>query len=593
MQILRFRSFGRHFRARLKPRRKVMAFLVNQNPQGLTQRFELDGETMALGRHPDCHVVIEDNSVSRFHAQISWDGAHFFLEDLGSRNGTFLNEAKILRPAVLQAGDTIRICDLSFGFHTSENEGERPELKLARFQEDPNGFTLEKSVVWEEEERESDGSTIMSQVPISSILNQESSTKIGAAVKLQAMMDIVRSLSGSISLQSVGPKVLDCLLDMFQNADRGFIVLSEDETQLRPIATKTRGKENSGQMRVSRTVFKHILETKEAVLSADTAADERFDASASIVDIEIQSMICAPLVDKDENVMGMLQLDSVRKNVAFREEDLELLVVVAMAAASSIEKAHMLEVELEQQQVRQDLQLASRVQTALLPNRRPQCEKIDYFDYYQSADQVGGDTFDYISLPNGRVAILVADVVGHGVAAALLMAKFSAEARFALTHHEKLSDAVEALNDAMSHLQIDRFITMVVSVLDPKTGNLTIVNAGHTLPIIRRKSGDVEVQDVAINGLPLGVIGQAKYNELSLDLNQGDWVTLYTDGLNEQVNATGKQFGVKQLTREIEAFSGENAEDLGKGIVASVRLHSGKVDQADDMCVVCFGPKSL
>lgn len=591
-----------------------MAILRTAPESGISKKFELDKEVMTMGRHPNCHVVIEDNSVSRFHAQITFDGREFFVEDLESRNGTFLNEARLFRPALLQEGDTIRVCDFSFTFHfdardKQENRVGQDPSNHRHPQANPQsaGRNSQKAigsqttnsllpidgdlVVWDESQSSDEGSTIMSQVDLANALDADRSTRVGPAMKLKALMEVTKALSATISLSKVGPKVLECLLEMFQNADRGFIILSDSENKLRPIATKTRQADQDQQMRCSRTVFEHVIGSKQAVLSADTASDSRFDSSASIVDIEIRSMMCAPLINSDGEAMGMIQLDSVRKSVAFREEDLELLVVVGMQAATAIEKAHLLEMELEQDQLRRDLQLANEVQVAILPHRKPDVANLEFYDFYRSANQVGGDYFDYIPLGDGKMAVIVADVVGHGIAAALLMAKFSAEVRFALAVHQQLSEAVESLNRSMTGLQLERFITMILCVIDPASGHVTAVNAGHNLPIITRLGGKTEQQDLQFSGLPIGILLDANYEEVTFQLAPGECVSLYTDGLNEQVNLQGEPYGSERLRREIGRHHGKGVEALGRAVVADIRLHSDKVPQADDMCLVCFGPR--
>lgn len=578
--------------------RKKMAFLRTATDSGVAKKFELGNGVIALGRHPDCHVVIEDNSVSRFHAQISYDGADYFLEDLDSRNGTFLNEAKVFRPAVLQEGDIIRICDFSFVFHADGDLASQPAKEQDTLKPDDIRKIVDRikpefssdAVVWDEGHDSSDGSTIMSQVNIENALDVDRATRVGPALKLKALMEVTRALSGAISLGKVGPKVLDCLFEMFQNADRGFIILKNAEDRLRPIATKVRDGHGEEQMRCSRTVFDHVINSKQAVLSADTSSDSRFDSAASIVDIEIRSMMCAPLLNSDGDAMGMIQLDSVRKSVAFREEDLELLSVVAMQAATAIEKAHLIEVEMEQEQLKRDLQLANEVQVAILPHSKPDIPGFEFYDFYRSANQVGGDYFDYIPLPEGKIAIVVADVVGHGVAAALLMAKFSTEVRFALTMHDCLPDAVASLNRSMTGLHLERFITMILCIVDPETGAVQAVNAGHNLPILIRSDGRLELQDIALSGLPVGIMPDVEYDEIQFQLEPGDCLALYTDGLNEQVDTKGVPYGNDRLRKEFVRFHGKKIDAIGKGVVADIRLHSEKVPQADDMCLVCFGP---
>src|SRR5690606_33371395 len=159
-----------------------------------------------------------------------------------------------------------------------------------------------------------------------------------------------------------------------------------------------------------------------------------------------------------------------------------------------------------------------------------------FFDYYQPANHVGGDYYDYISLPDGRIAIVVADVVGHGVAAALLMAKLSAETRYCLASHSQLSDALTELNKRFCGPRSDRFVTIVMTVLDPREHTMTVANGGHMAPLLRRADGSVEDVAEEIANVPIGIMEDVTYEQATIPLAPGDCITLYTDGVNECMN---------------------------------------------------------
>lgn len=570
-----------------------MAYLINETNGENPKRFSVDKEITTIGRHPDCHIVIEDSSVSRFNSQIFFDGQDYYLEDLDSRNGTYLNDARLHQQTRLQDGDRIRICDVSLVFrnpdHSQQDTDPRPRKGRGSVAGVPDATMIGNNmVVWDDSPGEEEGSTIMSHMDLGSALNTRGRTKVDPELKLSALMEITRSLSGAISLDKVGPRVLDCLLRLFANADRGFIVLREN-TAFRVVAAKNRSGVSERQMRCSRTVFEHVMQTKQAILSADTSSDSRFNSSVSIVDIEIRSMMCVPLLNSEGNAVGMLQLDSIRKSIAFREEDLELMLVVGMQAANAIEKAYLLQMEISQQQMQHDLKVANEVQRAILPQKRPDLPGYLFYDFYRSANQVGGDYYDYIPLPDGRLAIIVADVAGHGVASAMLMAKFSTEVRYKLLGHAELCDVGRCLNQAIYDWHLGRFITMILCVLDPRTGKMKMINAGHPLATITRRGGRMETQDVAYNGFAIGMVEVAEYREMEFDLSVGDAVILYTDGLSEQVNTAGDVYGSDRIAREIKKYADKGVEAIGKGVISDLRIHSGHVSQADDLCLVCFG----
>jgi serine phosphatase RsbU (regulator of sigma subunit) len=228
------------------------------------------------------------------------------------------------------------------------------------------------------------------------------------------------------------------------------------------------------------------------------------------------------------------------------------------------------------------------VQHGFLPEKPPDLNGYEFFDYYQPMEQIGGDYYDYIPLPDGKVAIIVADVVGHGVAAALLMAKLSAEARFSLYSAPTPAAAITRLNERLSSLNIQRFVTFIVVVLDPQTHKAVVVNAGHMAPLHRRANGKIEEPGESIAGLPLGVTDALGYTQAEFDIGPGDTLALYTDGINESIDAAGAFYTIDRLRQQVVKY-GPSVAKMGQAIVEDVRKFLGKAPQNDDMCLVCFG----
>ena len=172
------------------------------------------------------------------------------------------------------------------------------------------------------------------------------------------------------------------------------------------------------------------MEAQEGILSADAAGDARFEASESLSEIRIRSMMCVPLIDADCNSIGAIQIDTISDRDRFRDEDLDVLVGVATQASIAIDNARLHEYTLRERAIQRDLELADQIQRGFLPKQPPELSGHQFYDYYESASHVGGDFYDYIPLSDGRLAVVVADVVGHGLAAAMLTAKVAAEVRF-------------------------------------------------------------------------------------------------------------------------------------------------------------------
>lgn len=556
-----------------------MAFIATTNESGAEQRIALEDDPIIIGRHPDCAFVIKDNSVSRQHAQIIKKDNEFLVEDLKSRNGTFLNNRAVHQPTRLFHGDKITVCDTEFTFKLDD-------APVARRTTDERPVETSGSILFEDDPS-SNMSSIMSHMDISS--HYSKTQLVSPEEKLKTLLDITRALSKTISLETVAATILDCLFDLFVQSDRGFILVKDQSGALQPLVSKIRRARDDEQIRVSNTIVNHVMESHQAIISSDAGIDSRFDMSQSVADVRIRSLMCAPLLNADGKSLGVIQLDTLRSSIGFKNEDLELLSTVAMQAGIAVENTKLHQIEMDQHAMRRDLQLAHDVQRGFLPRSRPVIAGHDFFDYYRPAQQVGGDYYDYLILPDGRIAVILADVVGHGVAAALLMAKFSAEARFALVSTQSPAKAVERLNSAVYGLDLDRFVTMILCVLVPETRQLTVVNAGHPKAILRRATGETELFEDDNSGIPIGIDDPASYNESTLNLEPGDQVFVYTDGILDCANADDEPFGMERIVGLLNTEAPDDLGRTGEMIIERLRDHVGDIDQLDDVCLVGLG----
>lgn len=555
----------------------VLQVIKGMNPG---QQFPLEGERNILGRHPECDIVLDLGAVSRQHAQIVCVGDQFYVEDLKSRNGTFVNGQLIEGRHPLRNNDRVKICDLLFTFH--EIDPHTPPAGMPSVAGGGGAMLVDE---------EGDGTTIMSTVDVSSA---RSSLQIGAnlEVKLKALLEITRNLGSTISLEQVLGRVLDSLFKIFVQADRGFVVLWDSERQvLIPKAVKHRRRDADDTIRISRTIVNQVMQAKEAVLSADAANDARFDASQSIADFRIRSMMCAPLVDTEGRALGVIQIDTLDQRSRFSQDDLDVLASVACQAAIAVENAQLHETALRQQALERDLDLAHKVQQGILPSAPPRVNGYDFFDFYDPASQVGGDYFDYVALPGRRLAVVLADVSGKGMPAALVVARLSSEARYCLASEPTPGDALSRLNASFARSGWeDRFVTMVLAVIDLEKHLLTIANAGHMAPLLRRRDRSVEAVGEDEAGVPLGVDAEAKYNEVSIPLAAGESVTVFTDGISEAMDTQNRLYGLERL-RGLVGGEAAGVSALGSQILDDVKKFVGTRPQSDDMCLICFGRK--
>ncbi len=555
----------------------VLRVLKGLNPG---QLLPLDGESMVLGRHPDCDIVLEIGAVSRQHARITRSGDEFHVEDLNSRNGTYLNDELVSGQQRLLENDRVRICDMEFVFHLGSPESAIPV--------DGNHQTIDGGVVIDDLPP-TGGSTVMSKVNVASGASGLRLT-VNAEAKLKAILEIGQNLGRAVSLDEVLTKVLDSLFSIFLQADRGFVVLKDPATGgLVPKALKHRREDAVDQVRVSRTIINGVMAGREAILSHDASTDSRFDMAQSIVDFQIHSMMCAPLIGSDGDVLGVIQIDTTDQRQRFGQDDLEVLASVACQAAISVENAQLHDIAVQEASLRRELAVAHKVQQGFLPISPPELGGYEFFDYYEPAKELGGDYFDYIPMAHGRLAIVLADVSGKGVAAALLMAKLSSETRYCLASEATPAAAVSRLNDIFCGSRWeDRFVTMILAVLDPAGHEVRFVNAGHMPPILRRASGRIEPVGESVSGLPLGVAGGMEYREASVSLAPGDSLTIYTDGVPDAMNLAQEFYGTKRLEAQLCARV-EGVRQMGRRIIEDMQRFVGTQTQNDDLCVTSFG----
>jgi sigma-B regulation protein RsbU (phosphoserine phosphatase) len=571
----------------------IVAFLHVIKGSRPGQVLELRGERMILGRHPSCEIVLDNAAVSRQHAQILNRHGTFFLEDLRSRNRTYLNGAAIDGRTPLNDADEVAICDIVLQFFHAPKSDSSDESTPGRptavpVRDDPCRARMDATL----SPADSDDSAEQSSSIITTLDAKSAATmRLGVKpeVKLRAILEMSNTLARTLKLDDVLQSLLDGCFKVFPQADSGFVMLAGGEDHESIVkASLARGGDGTGSVRMSNTILRTAMESGEAILSADALEDSRFDASESLDGLGIRSMICVPLIDKGGDALGAIQLQTQSLRHQFTQSDLDVLISVGSQAILAIENARLHEDLLRRSDIERELRFATQVQLGFLPEVRPNPPAYEFFDYYEPAQRVGGDYFDYIQLNDGRIAIALADVAGKGIPAALLMARLYSSVRLHLFSQPTPAKALSALNaeihaQGMGH----RFVTFVLLTLDPLRHETTIVNAGHLPPIVRTVDGQSSSVGRNESGMPLGINPEQEYREITLALEPGMSVVLYTDGITESMNAANELFGRARLEKFVSSISG-SSEDLTKAIVTEVDRFCGTRPQRDDMCLVCL-----
>ncbi|MFL5330992.1 MAG: SpoIIE family protein phosphatase [Gemmataceae bacterium] len=546
------------------------------------QRMPLNKSVTIMGREQnDCDIVIPNQAVSRVHAQICQSQGQFFIEDLKSRNKTYVNNKAIEDRTALRDNDRIKICDALFTFHCAA-DGLPPLPEEIR----RNELNTEEDL-----ELPSTVQATLARLPQQQLLEAQ------PAERLRALLDITGHLAQTLEPEKLLDRIAETLFQTFRQADRCFIIMKDEVTNQLIVRTFRSRRPSEETPRFSRTIVRNCLEQMQAFLVEDAATDSKFSLSQSITDFRIRSVMIAPMGSNEGPAFGVIQLDTQDRSKRFTQEDLKLLTSVAYQASIAIENSRLHEEQVRRERVLRDIDLAEQVQRSFLPQELPNVPGYEFYAHYKSAMTIGGDYYDFIQLPDGRWSILLGDVAGKGVAAALLMAKLSAEVRFNMMTMPDAATAFTKLNDFILKAGLsDRFITLAAAVLDPAKHRITIVNGGHQPPLLYKASREdlTEVISQEATGFPLGVMPNQTYQMVETSFEPGDSLLLFTDGITDALNPQNKPFKLEGVRKALSSESaiGESVlspAQLGTKLVEAVRAHIAGRDQYDDIALVSFG----
>jgi serine phosphatase RsbU (regulator of sigma subunit) len=408
--------------------------------------------------------------------------------------------------------------------------------------------------------------------------------------KLKGILKINQALSGTVEIANLAPRILDTLFDIFPQADRGSILIKEGPRKpLIPVAQKHRDQTVDDSVRMSRTVLERVMNEKAGILSADAANDSRFSASESISNLTIHSMMCVPMMDMEDHPFGVISLDTQNPLKRFNEEDLDLLLAVATQAAHSYQNARLLHTYLEKQKQDKEMGIARGVQRALLPEKLPDVPGYSFYASYDAAQAVGGDYFDCFMIGDDKVCVSFGDVAGKGVPGALIMSRIASVVQNTMSFTDDVAVAIKRINDHMCHSMVEgRFVTYILGVIDLKTNVITLANAGHMSPVIRKPGGEVEEFDDSTIGIPVGIMSGYPYEVVSREIAPGEIFVLITDGVDEAMNPDGDLY-TKERVRDFVSNEPADPEQLGKDLLADVRHHADGRPQNDDITIMTFG----
>jgi sigma-B regulation protein RsbU (phosphoserine phosphatase) len=413
------------------------------------------------------------------------------------------------------------------------------------------------------------------------------------ATQLRKLFEVGLLITSSLELDEVLTRAMDLSREVMEADACSLMLLDEEAGELvfRVALSDVGEKFRERRLPVGQGVGGWVAATGEPALIPDAYDDERFDPSYDkATGYRTRSILCVPLTVQDR-IIGVSQLINKLSGEPFTEEDLELFRLLNAQVAIAVDNARLHAARLKQERLERDLAFAEAIQQSFLPQELPREAGIEFAASCTSALEIGGDFYDVISLPEGRYAVVLGDVSGKGVSAALYMARLVSEIRHLVLRLEEPGAVLGVLNDQLAkESQRGMFVTLACAIIDPAAASMVLANAGHLPPLVRPSGGgDLNVLETGV-GPPLGVLEGVAYEVQTHPMGAGQVVALYSDGVVEAQEADGSFFGMERLEELLAATSGPPGTVCDQ-VIDAVQAFVGGHTQHDDLTLVTFGKR--
>ncbi|RYY00680.1 GAF domain-containing protein, partial [bacterium] len=397
--------------------------------------------------------------------------------------------------------------------------------------------------------------------------------------KLEMLNELSRTISNAFTRDELLYKVLGFAIRI-TGAEIGY-VLTGDELRCEVSLNKNGMREI--EVQTSSSVINKVIESGKSVSLVDTMNDKTISTQASIMALDIRSVMCVPLLSH-KKVLGVIYVSSKTLVKSFNSRDLSLLEDIVGQTALALENLSLLEVQIKQNQIKQELDIARNIQQSMLPSSDPLFENMEISGYSCSATEVGGDYYDYIHINDNRFAIAFGDVTGHGVSAGLLMAMAKSCMFVQCKVDPNVIPVMNALNSMILGGKTERRLRMgfLYTIFDLSDNTMTISSAGHPLPYYyKHEIRDLEPIKV-IAGYQLGVKESTKFRETKVQLAPKDVLIYFTDGIVEARNLGGEEYGYDRFEEFLRINSYLSSKDLRDAIIDEYNNWVQGLEEADD-----------
>lgn len=546
-----------------------MPLLKVTNADNSEESYNLSRIRTTIGRSARSDVCIPDAFASRLHAELRQEGDTYWLQDLGSANGTRYNGTAVSMPIPILSGGKIQIGETTLVFEDDKIQQNRNATLIA-----DNTQALDPTQTISLSPRKNQ---------TSEILDSQHSTRndlLGLISKVGVTLLSSTGLDGTLS------EITNLVFEAVP-AERVVIMLKdENEAEDMKIAVaRERGNdEQPEEVRISRTVMEEVMVNGKSVLTSDAQHDPKF-ASQTMALLGVRSVLAVPLSVHDTEVFGIIYADSPTHETTFTEEHLNILTTLASVASIRVENAKLTEERIERERMERELELATEIQQRFQPSAPPNVEGYELQGISFACYEIGGDYYDFIPRQNGNMLIALGDVSGKGTAAALLMSSLHAAIHAQAAANSTLSESVKAVNEYLAiNTPTNRFITFFVAELNPGSGEVKYINAGHNPPLVARADGSVI--ELESGGFPLGIMPMAEFELGKIILEPGEFVVVFSDGVSEAESVDGEEFGMERLTNVVKNNMNKSASGLRDKIEAALSSFTTTAPANDDITLV-------
>lgn len=536
---------------------------------GTQRQVRLDARSYLLGRSQQAELAFPDDpGLSRQHLLLELEAEGWYVTDLNSRNGTVLNGERIAAKRKLKTGDELRAGQLVLRFKSPYDV--------------PTSPVPEKTVIFRPGDIGNTEGAV--RVNLEQVLEQARPRGSGTTEQssqwltpLTALLRAGRELAVRRPLADMFAAILDLSLEA-TGAERGVLMTYDDAGELVVQASRGEG------FRISSTVRDSVLREKTSLLVLDTAQDVALRAQQSIIFQAVRTLMAVPL-QTDEAVIGLLYLDSRRMTRRWTAEDLSLLTIMANVAAICLERERLALADEVRKLLAKELDQAAEIQRRFLPRGAPALPSWEIAGHNTPCRTVGGDYYDFLQCPGDRLGLILGDVAGKGMPAALMMMNLQARVQVLAENVTDPAMFMTSLNRIITATcPENRFITLFLGLLDPLTGRLLYVNGGHNPPILVRSDGRTELLEGG--GPILGILSHVQYQLCANALEPGDLCCIFSDGVTEANDPAGEEFGEERLASFLVSRRRESSASIITGLQQVLNDWTRGAPLADDTTLI-------